>query len=159
MRDHISLSHSEDNHLQPIHGGGSKSEGSLSKDQDEEVVSDEEDQDVDLTEDEENISESLEDSEEIEIEYTPKLAKPDVQDSANIKGVSEDFKEASATLRQMMQQKGKIYSIGGREAHIKSVTKNGVAVTIDVEVKTKSGEAGLAKLMIYTKKAICESQK
>ena len=123
LLDHISLPQSEYYHLQPIHGGGPKSEGSLSKDQDEEVVSDKEDQDVDLTEDEENFNESLEDSEEIEIEYTPKLAKPDVQDLANIKGVSENFKEASSTLRQKMEQKGKIYSIGGREAHIKSVTK------------------------------------
>ena len=45
---------------------------------------------------------------------------------------------------------------GTSKVHTSSIT---FTDSKNVEVKTKSGEAGLAKLMIYTKKAICESQK
>ena len=51
----------------------------------------------------------------------------------------------------MMEQKGKRYSVWGREVHISSVRRGGAAVTITVEIKTKNGVAGKANLMIYSK--------
>ena len=95
---------------------------------------------------------SSKDVSEFELEFTPKKVKKESQDGINIKGDSDEFKEASDNLLKMMEKKGKQYTIEGREMYIKSVRRTSPsAVTIDVEVTSKNGKAGVASLVIYSK--------
>ena len=92
---------------------------------------------IDLTDCADNTNDSNDSCEDFAFEYTPKRAKPENQDGINIKGDSDEFKDASEKVLKMMEQKGKQYTISGRELRIKSVTKNGIATTIIVEVSTQ----------------------
>ena len=130
--------------LKTIKGGGITNDVSQDDNTEIEIIEDSENDD-DVSED------SADEGEDIEIEYTPIKGKKDEQDGANIKGDSDEFKDASLKLKHMMEQKGKRYSVWGREVHITSVRRGGAAVTITVEVKTKNGVAGKANLMIYSK--------
>ena len=86
-----------------------------------------------------------------DFEYTPKKAKPEEQDAINVKGNSDEFKDASEKILRMMENKDKKYLIWGREIQIISVRKSAIHVTIGVKVTTKQGDAGEATLMIYKK--------
>ena len=103
------------------------------------------------TEYEDNKSEHEESFEDFAMEYTPKKAKAEKQDGINIKGKSDEFKDASEKILKMMGRNGKKLTIWENKVKITYVTKSGYSTTINVEVTTKTGDSGEANLIIYNK--------
>ena len=84
-----------------------------------------------------NESEHEESYEDFAMEYTPKKAKPEKQDGINIKGKSDEFKDASEKILKIMDKNGKKFTIWDNKVKITSLTKSGYSTTINVEVTTK----------------------
>ena len=68
-----------------------------------------------------------------------------------IKGKSKPYLKAYNSLKLMMK-KGLVYHIGGRKIYVKDVdVKFKGGVNVEIEITTKNGKAGKAKLTIYKK--------